>query len=54
MDELIENFENAANKAINENDYSWMYWLYEFAIDNDIIPTDLHNKTLYIILIEKG
>jgi hypothetical protein len=53
-DVLIENFENAANKAINENDYSWMYWLYEFAIDNDIKPTDLHNKTLYIILKEKG
>ena len=53
-DVLIANFENAANKAVDENDYGWMYWLYEFAIENDIKSTDLHNKTLYTILKEKG
>lgn len=53
-DILIENFEQATVKAVEDNDYGWMYWLYEFAKENNIKATDLKNKKLYTIIKEKG
>ena len=52
-DVLIENFEQAIGKAVEENDYGWMYWLYDFAKENNIKATDLKNKTLYSTIKEK-
>ncbi len=52
-DVLIENFEQAASKAVEENDYGWMYWLYDFAKENNIKATDLKSKTLYSTIKEK-